>query len=382
MIKKTLLAASLAALLAGCGGSGTKSDSDDNNQTSGNFDFAATEMITNITDDVIVAGYSELATKAGDLHLATITLWNSPSAESLKAAQDAWKNARKPWEQGESHIFGPVDSLEIDPHLDSWPLATDALAKQLNDNTSFDADIIRGWNDNLQGFHAMEYLLFGDGVQNNVKPIADMTQKEREYLVELAVVFKGYAEDLENAWKVEFDAGNSTSPYADRLKNPGDNSNYSSQVAVIEELILGMIGIVDEVGNGKIAEPFGTDASNADTSKVESQYSWNSLTDFSNNIKGVKNVWEGEFSGNADEQGIVNFVAAADSAVAIRVSREIDTAITAILDIEGGIGMPFRQAITDADGRQRIQTAIDALTTLQSSLENDVQPLKEKWNGK
>ena len=54
----------------------------------------------------------------------------------------------------------------------------------------------------------------------------------------------------------------------------------ASQLGVVEELINGMIGIVDEVGNGKIAEPFGSSIDNIDTTKVESQYSWNSSSRF------------------------------------------------------------------------------------------------------
>ena len=58
--------------------------------------------------------------------------------------------------------------------------------------------------------------------------------------------------------------------------------------------------------------------------------------------------------------------------IATRVDTEIADAIAAIKAIAGDNDLPFRQAINDADARVRIQTAIDALTTLQTSLENDV----------
>ncbi|MCL1122912.1 imelysin family protein [Shewanella surugensis] len=376
---RTALAMALITTLTACGGSGSDDSSTEN--TSSSFSFTATETITNLTDDVIVAGYENLALQGDALLLATQTLLNNATTENLLAAQAAWKAARAPWEQGESHIFGPVDALGIDPHLDSWPLNTSDLTKVLANNSGFDAATIKTWNDDVQGFHTMEYLLFGNGINTNEKSIDELSLSQREYLAALAEVFRDYTASLADAWTVSYDAGNGAA-YADSLKTPGENNNtfYSSNLSVIQELVNGMIGIVDEVGNGKIADPFGESLAQADTSKVESQYSWNSLTDFSDNIKGVRNVYEGEFLGSSDKSGIVDFVTAADAKLAARISAEINEAILLIEAIAGSNDTPFRQAISDVDGRVRIQAAIDALSTLQTSLENDVIPLLSQWD--
>ncbi|WP_351075760.1 imelysin family protein [Shewanella sp. CAL98-MNA-CIBAN-0140] len=384
-VKHTAITLALITTLLACGGSGSDDTSTETPvvPTTG-FSFVATEMITNLTDDVIVAGYANLAAKGDALLLATQALLSASTTQAdLVAAQNAWKSAREPWEQGESHIFGPVDSLSIDPHLDSWPLNTTDLQTQLDSNSGFDAETIKAWNDDVQGFHTMEYLLFGNGVDSNTKLIANLTTSEREYLIALAEVFRDYTALLDDAWQVNYNAEGATAiPYADLLKTPGDATNtiYSSQLAVIEELINGMIGIVDEVGNGKIADPFGESLTTADTSKVESQYSWNSLTDFSNNIIGVRNVYQGEFTGGADKQGLIDFVTAADATLATRVASEIDDAILKIQAISGSTSMPFRQAILDDDGRARTQVAVDALTKLQATLQSDVLPLLSDWN--
>ena len=142
-LRKTAIAIALMSTLAACGGSGSDDSTPTTPTTPDNrFSYAATEMIINLTDDVIVAGYADLAAKAEALLLATQKLTNSTAQADLDAAQAAWKAARLPWEQGESHIFGPVDSLSIDPHLDSWPLNTTDLQTQLNTNSGFDAETI------------------------------------------------------------------------------------------------------------------------------------------------------------------------------------------------------------------------------------------------
>ncbi|MEI6859450.1 MAG: imelysin family protein [Shewanella sp.] len=382
-LKYSAVAIALISTLAACGGSGDDSTVDPVDPSIDEaFSFSATEMITNLTDDVIVSGYSTLADKSEELLLVTQTLVNDKTQANLLAVQDAWKAAREPWEQGESHIFGPVDSLSIDPHLDSWPLNTVDLDDVLANNTGgFDAEIIKGWGDDIQGFHTMEYLIFGDGVENNEKDIADLTMTEAEYLMGLAEVFRDYTALLDDAWQVSYDGEADSRAYSEFIKNSGEDWNdvFTSEVGVIQELINGLILIVDEVGKGKIADPFGTSIETADTSLVESQYSWNSLIDFSDNIKGVRNIYLGEFTGASDKQGLIDFVEAADETLAARVESEIDEAIISIDAIAGDNDMPFRQAIGDAEGRVRIQTAVDALYTLQTSLEEDVLPLLYNW---
>jgi predicted lipoprotein len=379
-VKKSLIAATLSAIiLSACGGSSSEAVMEapviDNS-----FTFSATEMITNLTNDVIVAGYLSLNTKANDYHLATLTLFNSPTAENLAAAQQAWRDVRIPWEQGEAHIFGPVDALSIDPHLDTWPLNTSDLQALLASQSGFTAEQVKLFNDDVQGFHTMEFLLFGDGLTDNEKTIDEMTPLEREYLMATAEVFNEYAHSLADAWTVSYDPSDSNSPAYKELLLTANNNVYASELGVVEELIQGMIGIIDEVGNGKIAEPFGTSLSTTDTSLVESQYSWNSLADFADNIQGVQNIFRGEFINGADKQGIIDFIAAADSELASRMNSQINDALSAIKAIKGEDNLPFRQAINDADARLRIQSAIESLSLVQTSFERDVLPLLTQWH--
>lgn len=367
-MKPTLKLLPVALMTLGvtaCGGSSSDDD---------RFSYDASAMIDNLTHNIIVAGYAELDSKAGELITALDVLQTTQNGTNLEAAQDAWKATRQPWEQGEAHIFGPVDTLEIDPHLDTWPLNTTDLTTLVN---STDPDFST-LNDDIQGFHAMEFLLFGDGVSSNTRA-ATLSVNERAYLAALSNQFASYTGQLHDAWVTEFNDGEA---YQNYLLTPG-NTLYSGQVDIVKELIDALTGIVDEVGNGKIADPFGTSSADANTSLVESQYSWNSLTDFANNIKGVQNVYRGETGTSSPvcNQGLCDFIAAADEALAERLDAEIQAAIDAIENIAGSTNMPFRTAITDNAGRVRIQAAIDALATLQSSLETDAVAVLNRWNG-
>ncbi|MBL0711307.1 MAG: iron-regulated protein A precursor, partial [Colwellia sp.] len=68
LMKKTLLALTVSAFCLGGCGSSSSDDKDDSGSSSG-FEFDATELITNLTNDVIVEGYKTLNTKAESFSL-------------------------------------------------------------------------------------------------------------------------------------------------------------------------------------------------------------------------------------------------------------------------------------------------------------------------
>ena len=118
--------------------------------------------VKNVVENVIIAGYTKLGQEADKLANALTTLKNQPTAANLQAARDQWRATREPWEAGEGHIFGPVDTLGIDPKVDSWPVNKVQLDGALG---GWDPELsnIDGFPVTMKGFHAIEYLLFGDG---------------------------------------------------------------------------------------------------------------------------------------------------------------------------------------------------------------------------
>lgn len=380
--RQLLLALGAAPLaLAGCGGGGGDSTPQS---------FNAKPMVDNVADAIITQTYRNLNTQAAALLAAVQALAAAPTSESaMDAAQAAWKATRVPWESSEGFLFGPVDSLGIDPAIDSWPLNTPDLQAFLASNPNATQADIENASDDLRGFHAIEYLLFGDGVADNDKAASELTTAEANYLVALAQAFKARTQALESAWTTNF---NNAGPYATTLKSPGAGRTYTGYAAVLEELINGLAGIADEIGNAKMAEPLGTSIATADTSKVESQYSWNSLTDFHNNLQSVMNTYTGRLGFNwasdtvaSSLNGVYAFVAYHDTTLANRVFNEIADAQKKVALIKGdgvntttaitGSAKPFRTQISNDTGRALITTAIAACNTLKASLETNVKPL-------
>lgn len=380
--------AAISVLSACAGGSGG-----DGNGSSSRVAFNAQAVENNAADNIITPTYVNLNAAASNLLAAVNNLDDGdPTEADMDAAQEAWKAARVHWESSEGFLFGPVAALGIDPAIDSWPLNTADLATYLQNNPNATKADVQAAGDDLKGFHAIEFLLFGDGVNDNEKSASELKAQSGaiNYLVALVQAFKDRTDSLEKSWTTDF---NGKGPYADTVKTPGaSNLVYSTDAAVMQELIAALTGIATEVGQAKIGDAFGSSASDADTSQVESQYSYNSLTDFSNNIQSVMNIYTGKlgFDWQTDsltdtDNGVYAFVLSHDSNLAMRVFEEIRTAQQKIALIKGdgdnttteiGPGdKPFRTQIKDPAGRQLVRDAVAVLDTLVNTLLNDVEPL-------
>ncbi|MCB0413287.1 MAG: iron-regulated protein A precursor [Bdellovibrionales bacterium] len=333
------------------------------------------KVIQNLAQSVILHTYQELSKKSENLSQSVAQLSVEPTQENLDLAADAWRQTRIYWEQTESFLFGPVESLSIDPMIDTWPLNQSDLESILSSNNKITPEVIRTLGTNLKGFHTIEYLLFGNGVQTNQKLIAHLSQKEIEYLLATSQVLAEDCQKLTNGWEAHHNPDVKDSlPYISYILNPGlDNEFYSSEQAVVLELINGMIGIADEVANGKIADPLGGSIEQADTTAVESPFSWNSISDFTDNLKSIRMIYTGDREDHSG-LGIIDLLNEKNPLLAQQVLNQIDQAINKVQNIKGETQTPFREAILNPKGRQRVLEAQKAVNLLFETLDQQVLP--------
>lgn len=313
-------------------------------------------VLTNIGDNVIVATYSDLEARAAALSAAVQAFTTTPNQANLDAARTAWREARRPWEMSEGFLFGPVDTKGLDPALDSWPVNTVDLDEVLASGQELTKSYVDGLEGTLKGFHTIEYLLFGT---TGNKEVAAFTAREFSYLQALAQSLHGTATTLVHAWSAQGDN------FVLNLHNAGkQGSIYLSQKAAIQELGQSILGIADEVGNGKIHDPF----SQRDVTLEESRFSNNSKADFQDNIRSIKHVYTGDYSTKTGT-GLDDIVRSKNAALDTRIKAEIDAAIAAIDAIPG----TFTTAITDE--RPAVEAAQTSVRTLQQTIEEKLLPL-------
>ncbi|MEW6145726.1 MAG: imelysin family protein [Thermodesulfobacteriota bacterium] len=352
--KKGILVTIVSILFVlSCGGGG--SDDSGGGGGGGTNDEFIQSIIDDYVDNVVIPTYDHLRERSATLREACEALEADPTEESLEAAREAWFAARIPWEQSESWLFGPVDFKGHDPALDSWPVNRTDLDAVLSSDAELTEEFVGNLDPTLKGFHTAEYLLFAFDVD-------ELGAREFEYLISVVRDIESTSEELYTDW-----AGGDE-PFGEIMKGAGNNSVFPSQVSALEQIIEGMSIILDEVANGKIAEPF----DNQDVEAVESQFSFNSRQDFANDVRGALHAYTGDHPGlGLIGTGLDELVAESDPELAQRMEDEINDAIDAIL----AIPQPFRDAILDPDAADEIVAAQEACRQAFDTLNNEVLPV-------
>jgi predicted lipoprotein len=284
----------------------------------------------------------------------------------VEIATQKWKEARRYWEMTEAFLYGPAEYYSLDPRIDSWPLDKDNLTQQFrSDMSNVDATYAReNYGTNLIGFHAIEYVIFEDGHSKNA---ANITANELIYLVAVAEVLQGDCIRLEASWSESVSAEKQeilddaeleiTSNFGREMMRAGSaGSRFQTPVQAIQEIVGGCEAIADEVGNEKIASPYDS----KDVYQVESWYSWNSLTDFTDNIYSIENSYLGGMEGSRTGRSLSDFVKSKNAQMDIDIRSAIKNAIDKIQAIPA----PFRNQLDNLGSAPAIEDAMDACNRL------------------
>ena len=317
-------------------------------------------VLSGVVGNVIIPTYTQLANDVESLEqtLKGLTVQTITQAQIDKACSD-FKQARKNWEQSEAFLMGAASDFDIDPTIDSWPLNRALLLSYfntgMNDEMLEDASIL--------GFHALEFILFRNGQNRKVSELqgndtytnftAISGAKELTYAQTICTLLKQRCYQLQVAWQGENstnadrvavvkDAGLSYKTegglsYSENLLGAGTNSRstFPTLKAAITQVLSASegscVGIANEVGTAKIANPFAA----GDIAYVESPYSYNSITDFQDNLRSVRNVWYGTTSGSVASTSFAKFFEAVNTPV------EVESATLNAIEKIGAIPAPF-----------------------------------------
>lgn len=138
------------------------------------------------------------------------------------------------------------------------------------------------------------------------------------------------------------------------MANAGQaGSIYKTYQEVAEEIIQGCIDIADEVGNTKIGRPH-NGSSLDDRNYIESPYSLNSIEDFQDNIRSIKNSYCGSVAG---DPSISDYVRSVNPALDSEMRAAIDNAISAI----AAIPEPFALNAAGAEAANAVEVVGDNL---------------------
>ena len=296
------------------------------------------KVLENLVTNVIVPTYTKLADDVEDLEktLNGLTVSTITQAQIDKACAD-FKDARQNWERSEAFLGGAASDLSIDPTIDSWPLDRAELLDYFKGGMTAEIED----ESTILGFHALEFILFRNGQNRKVSELQGNDTytnyenvsgaDELKYAQQVCRLLKERCFQLQVAWEGEKNQsrvsvvkaaglGYTTEnglTYGDNLARAGisgSKSTFPTLQAAIAQVLSddegSCVAIGNEVGTAKIANPF----SAGDIAYVESPYSYNSIADFRDNIRSIRNVWLGSTDKKANQYSFHTFFASVGKA--------------------------------------------------------------------
>ncbi len=326
-----------------------------------------------------IQGYAQLAADTYGLALsdgqalktAIAAFLANPSDDTLTRARDAWVNGRRTWELTEAFRFydGPIDvaDTEMGPlnRMDGWPVNPSAI-DYVDDNPT--AGIInnmkqaltrttllnqgRSGHGAVTGWHAIEFLLWGQ--ESNVagepgdRPVTDYlpnqpnNDRRRAYLKLAADMLVDDLHYLVESW------------------DPKSHNSYAAAFRLLNQReALGRImnGVAQLAGQELAINQLAAALDAKDRARLTSRFSATSYQDFVFALRGVRNVWTGDFGDDA-RPGLSVLISRVDPALAQRIVHALNNAEESIALLQTPLERETLPAPPNSAARQEAERAI------------------------
>ncbi|WP_214072667.1 imelysin family protein [Mucilaginibacter sp. dw_454] len=280
-----LIAASTFTLIQSCSKSGN-STPDKNNGSS--FDRGA--MLTNISTNIILPGYTAYQADAVTLDAAVTTFNTTPNAINLTAAQNAFIATYKAWQSVSMYEFGPAAAIQLQVNTNTFPASVDVINANITSGTYNPALLS---NLPAKGLPALDYLLFGTGADNTAILAQYTTDSQaahrKTYLATLTTEVKTNATTVLNQWTASY-----KTTFA---SNTGTDAGSSTSLLVNQ-----LIYDYENLKNYEIGVPAGVQTSGqALPAKVQAYYSKISLALAKLHLQAVQNLYMGASGQGLDD---------------------------------------------------------------------------------
>jgi predicted lipoprotein len=316
------------------------------------------ELLASWSTGIAVEGYRQFENDAIALDSTLVDYCAEPSTAGLESAQQAWWQARAPWEQLEVFTFGPYsrEPLRIGPKIDQWPQRAplEEVEELLESERAVTPEAVNQMGVNQKGLQVLEYLLFAPDAESALQ-----SARRCEYLVSVGKELVTRATELREAWDPA--GGN----FAGELSEAGrGRTAFDDLTDAFSEVVNRMGFTLDNVRTEKLLKPLGTDNGAPAPDQVESRFSGRGIEDMRDNISGIELIYFGDPARNVI--GLDSYLSERGRSYAPQMTEHL-SAIRSALD---AIPEPMTAAVSS--GRERIEAASDAMLELRNLIQVDI----------
>ena len=368
--------------------------------------------------DIAHAKYEDSLTTAKALDAAVEALIAKPSEETLKAAREAWRAARIPYQQTEVYRFGNSIVDDWEGRVNAWPLdeglidyVDKSYGTESDENSLYTANVIANPSIEINGekvdaskitpeflsatlqeaggieanvatgYHAIEFLLWGQDLNGTAagagsRPYTDYDtanctggncDRRAEYLAAASDLLIADLEEMVGNWKAD---GAARKALIDGEANAG-----------ISTILTGM----GSLSYGELAgERMKLGLLLHDPEEEHDCFSDNTHISHLYDTVGIRNAYHGTYKridgSTVEGPSVSDMVKEADAALDKELSDKLDATVAKMEAIKARVeaGEAYDQQIAEgnAEGNAAVQAAIDALVDQTKSIERAVAALK------
>lgn len=246
------------------------------------------DVLTSVTDELIVPRFQAVAVRMGEMREALDTLCVNPNPETLDVARAAWRDARAPWLRSQAMWFGPVMDRRSRTLVDWSPIDPERIEATLAKRESVSsADVREFFGSTQRGLGAIEYVIFGqdDGVLSSLE---DSEGIRCQYLTALGNVVADETAAVVVEWTGDGSAGDG---YAGYFKGTAGVALVEQQA--VDELVRTSVFLTRSVADMRLGKALGIDGGQPDPAAIPGAGGQNAVSDLRNQVLGMQDVYLG-----------------------------------------------------------------------------------------
>lgn len=185
----------------------------DKNKEEDKEEFKKETILTNLADNYIQPGYTDLQQKMNALSDSWNAFVTTPSQSALEDAQAKWREANLSFHKVKMFEVGPAMTVLLNASLGTFPADTTQIEANVSTGTY---DLATADNIDAIGFESLDFLFFGYDCLNKLTN----SSSRRNYVTDVITKMRNEVNQVVNAWgtyRATFIAGtgtSSTSPFA------------------------------------------------------------------------------------------------------------------------------------------------------------------------
>jgi predicted lipoprotein len=349
----------------GCGGGGQSTD-----------EFRGV-ILSRLVSDVVLPSLEEADATADALRSALGALADAPSIETIRAAQEAWRDARWTWNRAEAVLIGPAEDRLLATKVDTSPVDEVRIEELVAGAEVLDVQLVRTLGSTRKGFHAIELLLFApdDDVEDDVSDVLESLTTDPLAARRLDLL-RAWGEDVADVvGEARMSWDPSGEDHAGTFAGAGEpGSEYATRQEAIDDLLNHLITLTELIADRRLGRPLGrTSGGLPQEPGAESQRSANSKRDVLADLLGLRDAYEGSRDGEPGA-GLSSLIRRGYPEIHAAVRGDIDVAIALVDAIPetligtAGLEPEFVEAAFQAVRQVRVRLATDATAALSGTL--------------